>query len=84
MQWKDLWSDHNSSLLLKPPPNLEFLVSQFNNATWENIDDSENISWSKCYGIGEMHNIKIPHKNKSLFLFHINACCFNKNFDYPQ
>ena len=27
MQWKDLGSDHNSSLLLKPFPNLELLVN---------------------------------------------------------
>ena len=27
-----------------------------------------------------MHNIQIPHKNKSLSLFHINACSLNKNF----
>ena len=31
MQWKDLGSDTNSSLLLKPSTNLEFLVSQLNN-----------------------------------------------------
>ena len=28
-----------------------------------------------------MHNIEIPHNNKSLSLFHINACSVNKNFD---
>ena len=28
-----------------------------------------------------MHNIEIPHKNKSLSLLHINACYLNKNFD---
>ena len=27
-----------------------------------------------------MHNIEIPHKNKLLFLFHINACSLNKSF----
>ena len=31
-----------------------------------------------------MHNIEIPHKNKSLSLFHINACLLNKNFDDLQ
>ena len=31
-----------------------------------------------------MHNIEIPYKNKSLFLFHINACSLNKNFDDIQ
>ena len=28
-----------------------------------------------------MHNIEIPHNNKSLSLFHINACSLKKNFD---
>ena len=31
-----------------------------------------------------MHNIEAPHKNKSLFLFHINTCSLNKNFDDLQ
>ena len=31
-----------------------------------------------------MHNIDIPHKNKSLSLFRINACSLNKNFDDLQ
>ena len=31
-----------------------------------------------------MHNIEIPHKNKSLSLFHINACSLNKTFDDLQ
>ena len=28
-----------------------------------------------------MGDIEIPHKNKSLSLFHINACSLNKDFD---
>ena len=31
-----------------------------------------------------MHNIEIPHNNKLLSLFHINACSLNKNFDDLQ
>ena len=31
-----------------------------------------------------MHNIYIPHNNKSLSLFNINACSLNKNFDDHQ
>ena len=31
-----------------------------------------------------MHNIQIPHKSKSLSLFHINAYSLNKSFDDPQ
>ena len=33
-----------------------------------------------------MHDmdIEIPHKNKSLSLFHLNACSLNKKFDDLQ
>ena len=60
------------------------LINQFNNATPENGNDPEKITSSKYYDIDEMHNIEIPHKNKSLSLFHINACSLNKNFDDLQ
>ena len=83
-QWRNLENDHDSWLLLKPSSNLELLVNQFNNATPENSNDPEKISSSKYYDIEEMHNIEIPHKNKSLSLFHINACSLNKNFDDLQ
>ena len=33
MEWKELGTDHNSSLLLKLSPNSELLVNQFDNAT---------------------------------------------------
>ena len=81
--WIDLENDHNSSLSLKPS-NLELLVNQFNNATPENSNDPEKVCSSKYYDIEEMHNIKIPHKNKSLSLFHINAFSLNKSFDDHQ
>ena len=82
--WKDLENDHNSSLSLKPSSNLELLVNQFNNATPENSNDPEKVCSSKYYDIEEIRNIEIPHKNKSLFLFHIDACSLNKNFDDVQ
>ena len=50
----------------------------------ENSNDPEKISSSKYYDTEEMHNIEIPHKNKSLSLFHINTCSLNKNFDDLQ
>ena len=78
---KDLENDHASSLSLKPSSNLKLLVNQFSNATPKNSNDPEKISSSKYYDIEEMHNIETPHNNKSLSLFHINACSHNKNFD---
>ena len=81
--WIDLENDHSSSLSLKPS-NLELLVNHFNNATPENSNDPEKVCSAKYYDIEEMHNIETPHKNKSLSLFHINACSLNKNFDDLQ
>ena len=75
---------HNSSLSLKSSSKLELLVNQLNNATLENDNDPEKIVSSKYYDIDEMHNIEIPHKNKSLSLFPLNVCSLNKNFDYLQ
>ena len=84
MHCKVLKSAQNSSLLLKPTPNLDLLVNQFNNATPENNNDPENISFSKYYDIDEMHNTEISNKNKSLSLFHINACSLNESFNDLQ
>ena len=77
IQWKDIENDHASSLSLKPSPNLQLLVNQFNNATPENRNYPEKISSSKYYDTEEIHNIEITQNNKSLSLFHINACSFN-------
>ena len=79
----DLINYHNSSLSLTPS-NLELLVNHFRNATTENSIDPEKISSSKYYDIEIMHNIEIPHKNKSLSLFHINTCYLHKSFDDLQ
>ena len=56
-------------------------MNQFNNATPEKNNDPEKICSSKYYEIEEMGNTEIPHKYKSLSLFHINSCSLNKNFD---
>ena len=61
----------------EPSSNLELLINQFNNAIPENNSDPEKICSSKYYDIEEMGNIEIPHKNKLLSLFHINACSFD-------
>ena len=42
MQLKDLGHDHNSSLLLKPSPNLELSVNPFNN---ENSNDPGGVNF---------------------------------------
>ena len=70
------------SLLLKPAENLKLLVNQFNNnASPEDNTDPENVVQSKYYDIDELQTMKIPNKDKSLVLFHINACSLYKNFN---
>ena len=64
-------------------PNLELLVNQFNNATLDNNNDPKYISPSKYYYTEGMYNIEIPHKNKCLSRFHINACSI-RSFDDHQ
>ena len=49
----------------------------------DNIDP-KNIVQSKYYDIDYLQNMKIPNKDKSLALFHINASSQNKNFDDLQ
>ena len=71
---KRLKSAQNSSFLSQPTPNLNILVNRYSD------NDPEYISLSKYYDIEEMYNVKIPNKNKSLSLFHINAWFLNKNF----
>ena len=83
-QWIDPQNDHNSSLSSKPSSNLELLVNQFNNVTPDNSNDPEKIYLSKFYDSDEMHNIEIPHRNKLLSLFHMNAYSLNKDFDDLQ
>ena len=57
-------------------------MNQFNNnAAPEDNTDPENVVQSKYYDIDELQTMKIPNKDKSLALFHINACSLNKNFN---
>lgn len=59
-------------------------LNQFNNATLENNNYPENIFSSKYYDIDQIYNAEIPNKNKSLPLFHINACFLYKKTDDLQ
>ena len=74
----------NSFLILKPPADLALLLNQFNNAIPENNIDPEDAIQSKYYDIDELQQLKIPNKEKSLSLFHINSCSLNKIFEELQ
>ena len=57
---------NESSLLLKPSPNLKILVNQFNDATLENkniILNSDNVVHSKYHDTEELQNMKRPKIN---------------------
>ena len=67
----------NSSLILKPLPDLALLFNHFNNAIPENNSDPENVLQSKYYDIDELQQLRIPNKEKSLSLFQINCRSLN-------
>ena len=69
---------------MKPSENFKLLVNQFNNVSPEDNTDRENVVQSEYYDIDELQDIKIPNKDKSLALFHINSCSLNKNFNNLQ
>ena len=68
-------------LSVKPPSDLALLYNQFNKISLETNNDPVNVVNSKYYDIDQIQTLKSPNKNKSLALFHINACSLNKNFD---
>ena len=69
---------------MKPPPDLALLFNQFNNVIPENHSDPENVIQSKYYDIDELQKLKIPNKENSPFLFHINSYSLNKIFEELQ
>ena len=71
----------SNSLTLKPSANQSLLFNQFNNFSLENKNKPENVVNSNHYNIDQIQTLKFPVKNKSLSLFHINACSLNEHFD---
>ena len=61
-------SNKNSSVVLKPPPNLALLFNQFNNSSPEQNIDSENVVNSRYYDLGQILHTLIFPKKKSPFL----------------
>ena len=80
----DVYISKNSSLSLKPSSDLFLVFNQFNNSSPEQKSDPENVVNSNYYDIDQLQTLKFSEKNKSLSLFHINACSLNKNFDDLQ
>ena len=56
--------------------------NQFNNITENHTNnDPNNVVECRYYDTEEIQTLKIPNKNKSLSMFHINTCSLSKNFD---
>ena len=60
----------NSSVLLKPTPDLALLFNQFNNALPENRSDPENIIQSKYYDRDELQIRRTLYLYFTSFLVH--------------
>ena len=74
----------NCSLLLKSLPDLALLFNQFSSVISENCSSPKNVIQSKYYDVGELLQLKILNKEKSLFLFHSNSCSLSENFEELQ
>ena len=59
----------NSSLILKPLPDLAFLFNQLKNAISENNSNPKNVIKSKYYDTDELQQLKIPNKGKYMPFF---------------
>ena len=71
-----------NNLVLKPPPSLSPLFNQFNNTPkTHDHKDPGNVVRCKYHNLEEVQSMKNPNKNSCLFLFHINTCSLNKNFE---
>ena len=70
-----------SSINLEPSSNVSLLFNQFHDLSSDSIKKTPENMMANCkyYDIEDVQKIKsIPD---SLFLFHLNACSLNKNFD---
>ena len=70
----DATNINSTPLVLKPSANLSPLFNQFNNFSPEQKNEPENVVNSNYYDIDRFQTLKFHEKNKSLSLFHINAC----------
>ena len=74
-------SNKKGSVVLKLRPDFALLFDQFNNSSWEQQIDPENVVNSRYFDIDQTESLKFPQKEKFLSFFHINACSLNKTFD---
>ena len=67
---KDNDDDNSSKLVLKPLPNLNTFLNQFNNLSQtSDFKDPENVVKCKYYNLEEVQTMKIPNKKSSSLYF---------------
>ena len=45
------------------------------------MTDNDNAIQSKYYDIDELQKLKVPNKENSISILHINSCSLNKNVE---
>ena len=58
----------NSSIHVKPHPNLVLLLNQFDNTSPEQNVDPENVVNSRYFDVDEIQALKLRDKKVSIFL----------------
>ena len=71
----------NTCLLLKPQENSMNLFHEFNNISFDQNNNSENIINSKYYDIDEIQTLNKLNNKCTLSLFYINSCSLSKNIE---
>ena len=67
-------NDSNDSYLaLKPPKNLSYLFSKFNNFSSDISNTPENVINSKCYDVNQLRTLKEFTDISSVPLIHVNT-----------
>ena len=69
---------------LKPPKNSSNLFNEFNNVSFQQNKDTENIINCKYYDIEEIQSLNNLNHKDALSLFHINTCSLPKNIEELQ
>ena len=69
----------NTCSTLKPPKKLSNFVKEFNNFSFQQNKDTENVINCQYYNIDKIQNLNNLNHKDTLSLFHINTCSLLKN-----
>ena len=66
---------------MKPQEDLTNLFYGFNNLSFDQNNNSENIVNCSYHGIDEIQTLNKRNSKRNLSLFHINSCSLSKNIE---